>query len=146
MGTVEWRWGKNSKYFPNLEKRNHIRKHIRKLRLSGVIITDPLKILEVERDFYEKLYKSRRDCSKENDPNLRFKDLLIQTLSPESNFSSIFLCFPSLYYPAFFQFLAWLKKRIDEPCFFFALCRMLLTIDIPLGNQALRVQPTDYYL
>ena len=30
---------KNSKYFYNLEKGNHIKKHIRKLRLSGVITT-----------------------------------------------------------------------------------------------------------
>ena len=29
----------NSKYFFNLEKRNHIRKHIRKLHVSGVITT-----------------------------------------------------------------------------------------------------------
>ena len=35
---------KNSKYFLNLEKRNHVRKHIRKLRLSGVISTDPFEI------------------------------------------------------------------------------------------------------
>ena len=35
---------KNSKYFFNLEKRNHIRKYIRKLRLSGVITVDPFKI------------------------------------------------------------------------------------------------------
>ena len=32
---------KNSKYFFNLEKRNHIKKHIRKLHMSGVITTDP---------------------------------------------------------------------------------------------------------
>ena len=32
---------KNSKYFLNLEKRNHIRKHVRKLQLSGVITSDP---------------------------------------------------------------------------------------------------------
>ena len=35
---------KNSKYFLNLEKRNHIKKHIRKLHISGVISTDPLSI------------------------------------------------------------------------------------------------------
>ena len=44
---------KNSKYFLNLEKRNHVRKHIRKLRLSGVISTDPFEILDAERTFYE---------------------------------------------------------------------------------------------
>ena len=50
---------KNSKYFLNLEKRNHVRKHIRKLRLSGVISTDPFEILDAERAFYENLSKSR---------------------------------------------------------------------------------------
>ena len=39
---------KNSKNFFNLEKRNHIKKHIRKLSMSGVIITDPFEILEAE--------------------------------------------------------------------------------------------------
>jgi len=40
------RWHeKNSKYFPNLEKRNHVKKHVRKLWLSGVIILDPFEIL-----------------------------------------------------------------------------------------------------
>ena len=42
---------KSSKYFLNLEKRNHIRKHIRKLNLSCVITTDPFKILEGQRIF-----------------------------------------------------------------------------------------------
>ena len=33
---------KNSKYFLNLEKRNHVKKHVRKLHISGVISTDSL--------------------------------------------------------------------------------------------------------
>ena len=33
---------KNSKYFLNLEKRKHVKKHVRKLHISGVISTDPL--------------------------------------------------------------------------------------------------------
>ena len=41
---------KNSKYFLNLGKRNHIRKHIRKLRLGDVITVDPFEILEGERE------------------------------------------------------------------------------------------------
>ena len=52
---------KNSKYFLNLEKRNHIKKHIRKLRLSGVITTDPFEILDAGKTFYENLYKSNRN-------------------------------------------------------------------------------------
>ena len=35
---------KNSRYFLNLEKRNHVKKHVRKLRPSGVITSDPFVI------------------------------------------------------------------------------------------------------
>ena len=42
---------KSTKYFLSLEKRNHIRKHIRKLNLSGVITTDPFEILEAEKTY-----------------------------------------------------------------------------------------------
>ena len=77
---------KNSKYFLNLEKRNHVRKHIRKLRLSGVISTDPFEILEAERVFYENLYKSRRVSSEVNKPNFYFEDLPIPTLSNDSSY------------------------------------------------------------
>ena len=44
---------RNSKFFLNLEKRNHIRNHIRKLYRSGVITTDPFEILETEKQFFE---------------------------------------------------------------------------------------------
>ena len=75
---------RNSKYFLNLEKQNHIRKHIRKLCLSGVISTDTYEILEAERVFYENLYKSRRDGLEVNKPNFNFEDLPIPTLSNDS--------------------------------------------------------------
>ena len=39
-------WGKNTKYFLSKEKRNHTKKHIRKLCLSGVITTNYEKILD----------------------------------------------------------------------------------------------------
>jgi len=51
---------KNSKYFLNLEKRNHIKKHIRKLYFSGVISTDPLSIMNAQKEFYTKLYSSSK--------------------------------------------------------------------------------------
>lgn len=41
------------------------------------------------------------------------------------------------------------KRRIDEPCFYFAACKMPLTaheLDLALGHHALRVQPTDFSL
>ena len=50
---------KSSKYFLNLEKKNHICKHIRKLNLSGVITSNPFKILEGAKFFYKNLYTSK---------------------------------------------------------------------------------------
>ena len=50
---------KNSKYFLNLEKRNHIRKHVRKLQLSGVITSDPFEILQAEKECYESLHVTK---------------------------------------------------------------------------------------
>ena len=50
---------KNSKYFLNLEKRNHVKKHVRKLHISGVISTDPFMIIDSQRKFYVNLYRSR---------------------------------------------------------------------------------------
>ena len=50
---------KNSKYFLNLEKRNHVKKHVRKLHISGVISTDPFMIMDSQRKFYKNLYRSR---------------------------------------------------------------------------------------
>ena len=58
---------KNSKYFFNLEKRNHIKKHIRKIRLSGVITTAPFEILDAGKTFYENLYKSKRNSWQQNE-------------------------------------------------------------------------------
>ena len=76
---------KNSKYFFNLEKRNHIKKHIRKLRMSGVIITDPFEIVEAEKNFYENLYKSRhKHCEQQNGSSFCYENLQIPTLSNES--------------------------------------------------------------
>lgn len=74
---------KNSKYFFNLEKRNHIKKHIRKLSMSGVITTDPFRILEAEKNFYEKLYKSKRYEGQQNATHFRYEDLPIPTLPPD---------------------------------------------------------------
>lgn len=41
--------------FLNLEKRNHFRKHIRKLNLSGVITSNPFEILEGVKTFLKKI-------------------------------------------------------------------------------------------
>ena len=74
---------KNSKYFFNLEKRNHIKKHIRKLRRSGVITTDPFEILDAGKTFYENLYKSKRDSRQQNKQYFKFEHLPMPTLSHE---------------------------------------------------------------
>ena len=51
---------KNSKYFLNLEKRNNVKKHIRKLYVSGSISADPFEILNAEKLFYSKLSTKQR--------------------------------------------------------------------------------------
>ena len=48
----------SSKYFLNLEKSNHVNKHMRKLNLDNVIITDPKVILFEQKRFYQELYTS----------------------------------------------------------------------------------------
>ena len=42
---------KSTKYFLNLEKRNHVKKHISKLAISGVITTEPFEILDEQKRF-----------------------------------------------------------------------------------------------
>ena len=49
---------RSAKYFLNLEKRNRVKKHIRKLLISGAITTDPYRILSEQKVFYYNLYKS----------------------------------------------------------------------------------------
>ena len=67
-----------------MEKCNHIRKRIRKLRRSRVITVDPFEILQGEKKFYENLYKSRRNYSDENKLYFRFEDLPIPLISQEA--------------------------------------------------------------
>ena len=67
---------KSTKYFLNLEKRNHIKKHIRKLHISGVINTDPFCILKEQEQFHKNLYKSSS-----TDPDIALKHLRRQNFS-----------------------------------------------------------------
>ena len=46
---------KSTKYFLNLEKRNHVKKHIRKLVISGVVKTDPYDILQEQKRFLSRV-------------------------------------------------------------------------------------------
>ena len=51
---------RNTRYFLNLEKRNHLRKTVTKLKVGDdKYTTDQFEILEEEKTFYESLYKSQ---------------------------------------------------------------------------------------
>ena len=51
---------RNTRYFFNLEKRNHIRKTVTKLKIGdNKYVNDQFAILEEEKRFYESLYKSQ---------------------------------------------------------------------------------------
>jgi len=52
---------KSTKYFLNVEKRNHIKKHMRKLNINGTITTDPFNIFNDQRRFYQELYTGRNE-------------------------------------------------------------------------------------
>ena len=43
----------------NLEKRNHVKKHMRGLKISGSTKTDPFNILSEQKHFYQDLYTSK---------------------------------------------------------------------------------------
>ena len=74
---------KNSRYFLNLEKRNNIKKHIRKLYISGSISTNPLEIMDAQKLFYSKLY-SRKPVDLNNEETKAFlENLNIHRLSDE---------------------------------------------------------------
>ena len=54
---------KNTKYFANLEKRNYENKVITELKINGESVYDQTKILEEERQFFERLYtKKTTNC------------------------------------------------------------------------------------
>ena len=62
-----WEHGeKSTKYFLNLEKRNHVKKHVRKLKISGSIVTEPFNILSEEKHFYQKLYRTSKNNNADN--------------------------------------------------------------------------------
>jgi len=52
---------RRTKYFLNLEKRNHVKKHIGKLVISGAITTDLYQILAKQKNFYYNLYKTKAE-------------------------------------------------------------------------------------
>ena len=50
---------KSSKYILNLGKRNHVKKHMRKLHINSSLTTDPTVILAEQKRFYQICYTSR---------------------------------------------------------------------------------------
>ena len=59
-------WEKPSKYFLNLEKRNHVNKNIPSLIDGDTEITDSAKVLMLQRNFYADLYSSKDTIPLEN--------------------------------------------------------------------------------
>ena len=57
---------KSTKYFLNdQEKRNHVKKHVRKLKINGSITTDLFKILSEEKRLCQELYMSKNSGNKQ---------------------------------------------------------------------------------
>ena len=83
--TAHWHeYGERStKYFLNLEKRNHVKKHIRKLLISGSITTDPYRILSEQKPFYENLYKTNDSVEASDSIQAFLNRLNIPKLSEE---------------------------------------------------------------
>ena len=67
---------RSSKYFLNLEKRNHVKKHIRKLCINGLLTTVPLRILNEQKRFYQELYQSINSKSNNSEKTSLFLDNL----------------------------------------------------------------------
>ena len=74
---------RNNKYFLNLEKRNHSRKLVSKLKLqNGSVITNQFDILEEQSKFYKSLYNSQQsDNADQAETGVFFNPSNIPTLS-----------------------------------------------------------------
>ena len=73
---------RSTRYFFNLEKRNHSNKCITKLRLENSTLTSPDEILNEEHRYYKRLYTSSR--TNPNDPlfEVFFESSTLPKLSP----------------------------------------------------------------
>ena len=74
---------RSTKYFLNLEKRNHVKKHITKLVINGVITTHPFNILDEQKRFYNDLYKSKLSDTNHEAVKAFLSNLNVPTLSEE---------------------------------------------------------------
>ena len=76
-------WREKYKIFSKLEKHNHVKKHIRKLLISGSITSDPFGILNEQKRFYHSLYKSNVTDEDRENGNEFLSNLNIPRLSEE---------------------------------------------------------------
>ena len=75
---------KSTKYFLNWEKRNHIKKHMRRLNINESVTTDSLTILSEQKLFYQNLYMSgRNETDNRNAAKSFLNNLNIPKLSEE---------------------------------------------------------------
>ena len=74
---------RSTKYFLNLEKRNHVKKHIRKLLISGSITADPYQILSEQKRFNQNLYKTDDSVETSDSTESFLNSLNIPQLSEE---------------------------------------------------------------
>jgi len=74
---------RSTKYFLNIEKRNRVKKHFRKLLISGSITTDPYRILSEQKRFYQNLYKTKDSVEASNSIEAFLNSLNIPKLSEE---------------------------------------------------------------
>ena len=75
---------RSNKYFLNLEKRNYVKKHMRKLNINETITTNPSIILSEQKRFYQDLYSSGNNrIVNNNAAKLFLNDLNIPKLTEE---------------------------------------------------------------
>ena len=82
-----WRWHeydeKSSKCFLNLKKRNHVKRHMRKLHINNSLTTDPTVILAEQKRLYKDLYTSTNKCLNNNAVETFLMNLNIRKLTDE---------------------------------------------------------------
>ena len=74
---------RSTKYFLNLEKRNYVKKHMRKLDIHDSTITDPFTILSEQKRFYQDLYSSGNNRTAKYDAKSFLSNLNIPKLKEE---------------------------------------------------------------
>jgi hypothetical protein len=50
-------------FFCNMEKKNYVSKTINKVNINGILIGDPVKIINELKKYYENLYLDKDLCS-----------------------------------------------------------------------------------